>query len=79
MGTYHGAPVAVKALDTVTQRDSQSGVALEAELSAALSHPNIVRTLAWHEANGQVCVCVCLCVCACVSVCACVCVRLCCA
>ncbi|KIZ04238.1 hypothetical protein MNEG_3718 [Monoraphidium neglectum] len=53
MGTYHGAPVAVKALDTVTQRDSQSGVALEAELSAALSHPNIVRTLAWHEANGQ--------------------------
>ncbi|KIZ04237.1 Mitogen-activated protein kinase kinase kinase 11 [Monoraphidium neglectum] len=53
MGTYHGAPVAVKALDTVTQRDPQSGAALEAELSAALSHPNIVRTLAWHEANGQ--------------------------
>lgn len=53
IGTFHGAPVACKVLETAAHRGAAAGAALEAELSMSLSHPNVVRTLAWHQAAGQ--------------------------
>ncbi|KIZ03647.1 Mitogen-activated protein kinase kinase kinase [Monoraphidium neglectum] len=54
-GKYFGSRVAVKVLeaDAVLRRDPVTGATLEAVLSKALSHPNIVSTLAWRIVHGE--------------------------
>lgn len=55
-GHFHGELVAVKVLepDAVARRDPATGACLEAVLSEGLSHPNVVRTLAWRVVTGEV-------------------------
>lgn len=53
IGSYHGAAVAVKVTDARAD-GPEPGAAHEAELSRALSHPCIVRTLVWQEVEGEV-------------------------
>lgn len=52
IGSYFGTQVAVKVVNAAERRSTATGAPLEAELSAALSHPNVVRTLAWSESAG---------------------------